>query len=146
LDFEEIFYRQAIMPFSLQKGPSASDELENMTTNIITRRSLSSLLWLVGHHEWDQLSEQLEQNEELDGQAASTLLAFYLLYKAPANVVQLLLNKYPHILTTDLCNRQQLPFRIAVQSGVSVQTRIYLEAARQRSIVLLHKQPTNPQA
>ena len=141
----------------LQKESSASDdELENKpSTSMKTRRSLSSLLWLVGHHDWDLLSDQLEQDDEeelLDEHTASTLLAFCLRYKAPVTVVQLLLNKYPHILTTDLCNRQQLPFRIAAQRGGSLQTRIYLEAARQRSIVrqqYYYAQPTtnsSPQA
>lgn len=119
--------------------PTTSDRMQN-------RISLSALLWLVGHQEWSQLEKELlTRGQQLDPKSASVLLSFCIHYKAPVNVVQSILDLHPTILTTDLCNRQQLPFKIAARS--TIKTRICLEAARQRAIQQdqIH-QEGNPQA
>jgi hypothetical protein len=96
----------------------------------------------VGHQEWGKLEKQLlARGHQLDPKSASMLLSFCIHYKAPVNVVQSILDLHPTILTTDLCNRQQLPFKIAARS--TIKTRICLEAARQRAI---QQDEGNPQA
>lgn len=96
---------------------------------------LSSLLWLVGQEEWDELCRQLKV-VPLDGDSSPmTLLTFCIHRHAPLHVISGILKLYPSILASEECNRQQLPFRVAAHCNSPLQTRILLEASRQGAIV-----------